>query len=90
MATMKSITARGTRLEQLKQLAKVLAAGIDTCKDCRALPPLTKQYRETIREIEEIEGANDDGDEIGEILAERENDGKPGAVQTHRAGVPGH
>ena len=30
MATMKSITARGTRLEQLKQLAKVLAAGIDT------------------------------------------------------------
>ena len=56
MATMKSITARGTRLEQLKQLAKVLAAG----------------------------------DEIGEILAERENDGKPGAVRTHRAGVPGH
>ena len=85
MATMKSITARGTRLEQLKQLAKVLAAGIDTCKDCRALPQLTKQYRETIREIEEIEG-----DEIGEILAERENDGKPGAVRTHRAGVPGH
>ena len=34
MATMKSITARGTRLEQLKQLAKVLAAGIDTCEDC--------------------------------------------------------
>ena len=90
MATMKSITARGTRLEQLKQLAKVLAAGIDTCKDCRALPQLTKQYRETIREIEEIEGANDDGDEIGEILAERENDGKPGAVRAHRAGVPGH
>lgn len=90
MATMKSITARGTRLEQLKQLAKVLAAGIDTCKDCRALPALTKQYRETIREIEEIEGANDDGDEIGDILAERESDGKPGAVRTHRAGVLGH
>ena len=29
MATMKSITARGTRLEQLKQLAKVLASGIE-------------------------------------------------------------
>ena len=55
MATMKSITARGTRLEQLKALAKVLATGIDACKDCRALPQLTKQYRETIREIEEIE-----------------------------------
>lgn len=39
MATMKSVTARGTRLEQLKQLAKVLASGIDACEDCRALPP---------------------------------------------------
>lgn len=87
MATMKSITARGTRLEQLKQLAKVLAAGIDTCKDCRALPQLTKQYRDTIREIEEIEGAADDTDEISEILAQRESDGKPGAVRTHRTAV---
>lgn len=90
MATMKSVTARGTRLEQLKQLAKVLASGIDACEDCRALPQLTKQYRETIREIEEIEGAADDTDEISEILAERESNGKPGAVRTHRAGVPGH
>lgn len=89
MATMKSITVRGTRLEQLKQLAKVLASGIDACKDCRALPQLTKQYRETIREIEEIEGADHDTDEIGEILAQRENDGKPGAVRTYRAGVSG-
>ena len=87
MATMKSITARGTWLEQLKQLAKVLANGIDTCEDCRALPQLTKQYRETIREIEEIEGADSDTDEIGAILAQRENDGKPGAVRTYRAGV---
>ena len=87
---MKSVTARGTRLEQLKQLAKVLASGIDACEDCRALPQLTKQYRETIREIEEIEGAADNGDEVSEILAERQNDGKPGAVRTHRAGVPVH
>ena len=87
---MKSITAKGTRLSQLKQLAKVLAVTIDGCEDPKNLPQLAKQYRETIREIEEIEGANDDGDEIGEILAERENDGKPGAVRAHRAGVPGH
>ena len=88
MATMKSITARGTRLEQLKQLAKVLAAGIDTCEDCRALPQLTKQYRETIREIEDLEGGAQDGDEIGDLLAERRADGKPGAVRTHRTGPP--
>ena len=91
MATMKSITAKGhTRLEQLKQLAKVLAANIDDCKDPKNLPQLAKQYRETIREIEEIEGAADNGDEIGEILAERQNNGKPGAVRTHRTGVPVH
>ena len=74
---MKSITAEGTRLEQLEQLAKVLAAGIDACEDCRALPQLTKQYRETIREI-------------GKILAQRESDGKPGAVRKTRSGVSGH
>lgn len=90
MATMKSITARGTRLEQLKTLARVLAVNIDSCKDAKTLPQLAKQYRETIREIEEIEGAADDTDEISEILAERENDGKPGAVRAHRAGVPDH
>ena len=86
---MKSITARGTRLEQLKQLAKVLAAGIDSCEDCRALPQLTKQYREIIREIEEIEGAGNDTDEISTILAERENDGKSGAVRKVRTGLSG-
>lgn len=87
---MKSITAKGTRLGQLKQLAKVLAANIDDCEDPKNLPQLAKQYRETIREIEEIEGADSDGDEVGEILAERQNDGKPGAVRTHRTGIPLH
>ena len=87
---MKSVTARNDRLLQLKELAKVLAGSIDSCLDPKALPPLAKQYRETIREIEEIEGAADNGDEVSEILAERQNDGKPGAVRTHRAGVPVH
>ena len=87
MATMKSVTARGTRLEQLKTLARVLAVNIDSCKDAKTLPQLAKQYRETIREIEEIEGAADDTDEISEILSQRESDGKPGAVRTHRTAV---
>ena len=39
---MKSITARGTRLEQLKQLARVLATNIDDCKDPKNLPQLAK------------------------------------------------
>ena len=40
-------------------------------------------YRETIREIEEIEG-NDGADEISEILGKRDADGKPGAVRKDR------
>ena len=84
---MKSVTAKGSRLDQLKTLASTLAAGIDSCEDYRALPALAKQYRETIREIEEIEGVDNDGDEISKILTERETDGKPGAVRKNRPAV---
>ena len=86
---MKSVTARGDRLKQLKELARVLAESIDSCLDPKALPPLAKQYRETIREIEEIEGADNDTDEIGAILAQRDHDGKSGTVRTYRTGVSG-
>ena len=70
---MKSITAKGTHLSQLKQLAKVLAVTIDGCEDPK---------------IEDLEGGAQDGDEIGDLLAERRADGKPGAVRTHRTGPP--
>lgn len=85
MPKMKTVTARGKRPDQLKALAAVLAASIDECEDPRALPALTKQYRETIRELEEIEGANSNDDEIGAILSQRQSDGKPGAVRKNRA-----
>lgn len=45
------------------------------------VPQLSKQYRETIRELEEIRGVIDDDDEINKILAAREVNGKPGAVR---------
>ena len=85
---MKSITAKGPRLAQLKTLALVLAKSIDDCEDARALPQLAKQYRETIQEIEEIQGGEADGDEIEEIIAQRQADGKPGAVRKDRTGIP--
>lgn len=84
---MKSVTARGDRLRQLKTLAGVLAANIDACDDAMALPALAKQYRETVREIEEIEGTQNHGDEISELLAQRQADGKPGAVRKDRSAV---
>ncbi len=85
MAKMKTVTAKLGRLEQLKELAKVLAANIDACENPSALAPLAKQYRETILEIEQIEGEKSDDDEIGEVLAQRQADGKSGTVRKNRA-----
>lgn len=76
-----------TRLAQLKALLEVLAASIDEKPGARDLAQLSKQYRETLKEIEEMEGTAKDNDEIGELLAERAADGKPGAVRKNRAGV---
>lgn len=68
------------RLTQLKELLKVLAAEIDDEPGARDLASLIKQYRETLSEIEELEGVDED-DEISDLLAKREADGKPGAVR---------
>lgn len=69
-----------TRLDKLKALEKELRGGIETC-ETKELASLAKQYRETIREIEEIEGADTDGDEITKLLSSRESAGKPGAIR---------
>lgn len=81
-----SVTKRGTRLQQLETLAEILARQMDECEKGvqdapRLLPQLAKQYRETIREIEEIRGMEGEDDEIGEILSERKADGKSDAVR---------
>ena len=81
MATSTKITNTGTRLEQLKELLEILADEINDRPGARDLAQLSKQYRETLKEIEEIEGANLDGDEIAELLSNRESAGKPGAVR---------
>lgn len=65
----------------LKALALVLADQIDSGLPPKYLGPIAKQYRETINEIEQIEGMTDSDDEISEILSTREADGKSGAVR---------
>ena len=77
----------GDRLEKLKALAELLAEKMDEVKYIKDLPPLAKQYRETIREIEEIEGNVNETDEITEILRSRENNGKSGAVRKNKSAV---
>ena len=81
MMTMEEATAYGSRLEQLENLAIVLAENIDKCIDIKSLAQLSKQYRETIKEISELKGVGEDDDEIGNILSSRIADGKSGSVR---------
>lgn len=77
----------GNRLEQLVELRNKLATAIDNCESMRDLAALSRQYRETIREIEEIEGDGTENDEIKEILGFRSEHGKSGAVRKDRTEV---
>ena len=74
------------RLGKLKAVAELLAKEMDKVKYSKDLPPLTKQYRETIKEIEEIEGNDNGEDEIEKLLSGRA-DGMPGAVRADRSKV---
>ena len=67
--SMVSITKNGTRLEQLKALALVIAEQIDAGDESHSMAQLARQYRETLREITELEGEDDDGDAIAQIIA---------------------
>ncbi len=82
--TLIQVTKTGSRLEQLQMLAETLASEIDLCDDCKSMAQLARQYRETIREIEELKGMTDGNDEISEILSQRKADGKSGAVRKSR------
>lgn len=73
----------GDRLEKLKALAELLAEKMDDVKYIKDLPPLAKQYRETIREIDELEGGTESDDEISEILSGR--DGMSDSVRKNRS-----
>ena len=66
--TMISVTEDGTRLDQLRTLALVIAESIDAGDESHSMAQLARQYRETIREIAELEAENDD-DELSRLLA---------------------
>lgn len=81
---LKTVTCKGTRLEQLKALAQILAEKLDNPEE-QNTAQLARQYRETVNDIAEIEEYEDVDDELGRILSERESDGKPGAVHKDRS-----
>ena len=69
-----------TRLEKLKELENDLKELMKKANS-RSYASLAKQYRETIKEIDEIEGNDGNEDEIAQLLNQRSADGKPGAVR---------
>lgn len=69
-----------TRLEKLKELEAMLALRLGGCEN-REMAAIARQYRETLKDIEEIEGAEANDDDIAGILSEREATGKAGAVR---------
>jgi hypothetical protein len=73
------------RLEQLRELLLILAREIDDGPGARDMASLVKQYRETIKEIEEIEGSEQQDDEITKLLGD--SDGVPGPVRKNNAEV---
>lgn len=64
------INTSDSRLNQLKDLAEILADKINADPGARDLAGLAKQYRETLKEIEEIEGTGNDESEIDKLLNE--------------------
>ena len=66
---MADVTSDGTRLEQLRNLALVIAAEIDSGGEGHSMAQLARQYRETIREIAEVEDGAEPTDEIALLIS---------------------
>ena len=67
--TMLAVTRDGTDREKLEALALKIAESIDSAKYQKDIPPLARQYRETMAAIRELDGGGDDGDdEIDAII----------------------
>ena len=71
-----------TRLEKLKELESDLK-DLMSKANSRSYAALCRQYRETIKEIEEIEGTDNGEDEISKLIGE--SDGQSRTVRPNRS-----
>lgn len=67
---MSAVTETGDRAAQLRELARTLAMWMDSCESARDMASLARQYRETIRELEDI-GGIDAEDGLAQIISRR-------------------
>lgn len=75
MGRMKDATVDYVLLDGLKALAQQLAEEIDTCGDQKLVAGLARQYRETMTQIDAIEGGADDDDQIATIILRNRKSG---------------
>ena len=74
------------RLEYLREQVEVLLAARAAASE-RALAGICKELRETLKEIEGIEGADANDDEIAAVIQKRDAQGKSRAVRKDRTKV---
>lgn len=68
MPKLTELTNVAERVESLKELADILAQSIEECDSKRDLAALSRQYRDTLREIDEIEGGVEVDDGITVLI----------------------
>lgn len=69
--SLRKATKEQGRYEQLLELLDILAAAIDDCDSKRDLAALSRQYRDTVKELSEMGKDNGDLDEIAQIIEKR-------------------
>ncbi len=74
-------TKNDTRYDRLIELRNTLETAIGEFESMRDLAALSRQYRETLKEIDELEGAEPTNDGIAEILTARKADGITATVR---------
>lgn len=68
MGRMVDATSNFELLDGLRALAEHLAEEIDTCGDQKLVAGLARQYRETMTQIDSLEGGADEDDEVAAII----------------------
>lgn len=72
-------TVKGGLLDELLELKSILAAEIDMCESARDLAALSRQYREVVRDIDEIQNGEDGDDRAAQLVKRHRKPEQPAA-----------
>ncbi len=72
MGRMTEANDSGDRLVALRALADELAHRLDSTEDVRTIASLARQYRETLNDIAEATGVNDEGGDVADLIRRKQ------------------